>query len=598
MRRWTLARVSIAFILPLAVALTVGSAGQTISPTTTAAPRDLGSLISDLSDSDPTVRASASSRLATLGASARSALTNAARSGSAETRAAASQILLGLPWFTADDPETVKQAMANYGQLNIDERIQRVRALAELPSGSGQDMLIRILREEPSAAVRWAAVTMLRSEREGIKPPLQRLREMSRATDNPAIDSSLVDEAPLLAVVGWSWREIDPQRCRELLLRAVHLEEQEPTAVRGQLDFAFAWLVDRASDEQRYADAVTLLRQQAGRTRFNDEGVPAPVGNLFALHAQHGPFEGLAQDLRTYRPYLTEPEMIYAAARLAERQGHSILASTVEVIALLCGGTATDRHAQVGGFLSNQGWIEQAERELRAAIWLSDGDAINAYFQLARLAAERDDELGVARNLQAAVERVGDQEMRRTTKFGDVLPWTRDDAWAEVHWHYLRAARAAGDVAAVQEHLQKLLDLNRLQNIMHKDPGLATDLVPALQETGRNEEAKKCFDAAYRDLSDALAANPSNPEAKNNLAWLCARCGQRLDEAVKLADEAIVASPASAAYLDTAAEAHFRSGDITGAVRLESEALRLRPTDAFMKGQLARFQRAATQPAP
>ena len=77
---------------------------------------------------------------------------------------------------------------------------------------------------------------------------------------------------------------------------------------------------------------------------------------------------------------------------------------------------------------------------------------------------------------------------------------------------------------------------------------------------------------------------------------MSARCGQKLDEAVRLADEAVAASPDNSAYLDTAAEAHFRNGDARGAVRLETRALELRPNDVFMKGQLEKFQRAAGGP--
>jgi hypothetical protein len=47
--------------------------------------------------------------------------------------------------------------------------------------------------------------------------------------------------------------------------------------------------------------------------------------------------------------------------------------------------------------------------------------------------------------------------------------------------------------------------------------------------------------------------------------------------------------------MDTAAEAHFRNNDAATAVRLETEALRLRPNDAFMKTQLERFKGASTR---
>jgi tetratricopeptide (TPR) repeat protein len=78
----------------------------------------------------------------------------------------------------------------------------------------------------------------------------------------------------------------------------------------------------------------------------------------------------------------------------------------------------------------------------------------------------------------------------------------------------------------------------------------------------------------------------------NELAWLCARCRERLDEALELASRAVAISPANASHLDTAAEANFQVGRLDEAVRLEKMAVELEPTNAFMREQLARFETA------
>ena len=90
--------------------------------------------------------------------------------------------------------------------------------------------------------------------------------------------------------------EVNPQRADELLKRAVELEAEQPTALRGQLDFAFAWLTQRAIEQQRFIDALHLLRQQAARTRFDADGVPTPVAELFALLRRCSADEDVAQD--------------------------------------------------------------------------------------------------------------------------------------------------------------------------------------------------------------------------------------------------------------------------------------------------------------
>ena len=79
----------------------------------------------------------------------------------------------------------------------------------------------------------------------------------------------------------------------------------------------------------------------------------------------------------------------------------------------------------------------------------------------------------------------------------------------------------------------------------------------------------------------------------NNLAWLCARCGERLDEAVSMSERAMALEPASYENIDTAASAYFAAGDFARAVQLEKRALNMRPCDPFMQRQLARFEKGA-----
>jgi len=77
---------------------------------------------------------------------------------------------------------------------------------------------------------------------------------------------------------------------------------------------------------------------------------------------------------------------------------------------------------------------------------------------------------------------------------------------------------------------------------------------------------------------------------KNDLAWLCARVDERLDDAVKLAREAVEAQPENAAFLDTLGEAYFRAGKIDEAIATEQRALDLEPDNTFMKQQIERFR--------
>ena len=85
------------------------------------------------------------------------------------------------------------------------------------------------------------------------------------------------------------------------------------------------------------------------------------------------------------------------------------------------------------------------------------------------------------------------------------------------------------------------------------------------------------------------------PRILNNMAWLCARTGERVDYAIKLANRACEIEPESYAYIDTAASTpDFAAGKADEAVKLEKRALLMRPSDLFMQQQLARFEKAST----
>ena len=182
--------------------------------------------------------------------------------------------------------------------------------------------------------------------------------------------------------------------------------------------------------------------------------------------------------------------------------------------------------------------------------------------------------------------------MVRVGRYGDTVPWTEADQWAEVHWHYLRVAVTGGDRPGALAQARQLLDLDASGQVLSHDPGMAADIVPVLSDAGRLDEADRCFTAAYAALGRDVAKRPAEPMPKNNLAWLCARSGRHLDEAEKLSADAVRLAPADAACLDTRAEVLFRSGQAKEAIALESRALAAKPDDVYMHRQLARFRAA------
>jgi tetratricopeptide (TPR) repeat protein len=591
MRPYKLAGCAAFFIL---AAVSAGRGDDGLDPFSMAEDPRVSQFINQLSDPDPTARAVAVQKLIMLGETARPALRRALASATAETRPGIDKALLHVPWIKTGDSEGVENLFTGYAEQDAEARCLRIDGILASVDTAAAGALLRVILNDPSPAVRWEATNVLRLILDDNPAVARQIIDLSdgKSTAEDAYISP-AENAPLLAVAGWAQRLTDPKRAAVLLSQSVRMEMEHPSAFRGQMDFAFLWLIDRANLLHDHAKAIELLRQQAARTPWNPDRVPDAVSGLFAAQAEFGPSREFADDLRSYREYLTHPEMIYALGQLARRQGHPHAADAIEALALVMGGTSSDTHYLVGSFLASHEWNAPAERELKLSIKFSGGKAINAYFQLSALADERDDDLASARYMETGLQKMSDTHgMVQTTRYGQVLPWSPDEAWAQVHWHYLRAARDSGDAAAAKTHLEKLLSLDQESHVLQQDPGMAADIVPALQADGRIELSDKIFDAAYESLQQKMLAEPQDPMPKNNLAWLCACSGKKLDEARQLSAQAVNQDPDNAACLDTQAECFMRSGQPARAVEIETHAVAIKPDDVYMQKQIARFRSA------
>jgi tetratricopeptide (TPR) repeat protein len=195
--------------------------------------------------------------------------------------------------------------------------------------------------------------------------------------------------------------------------------------------------------------------------------------------------------------------------------------------------------------------------------------------RLSTILGEGGDDIAAAEQLRSAIEEMRDSA--RTSPFVN-------DLVAQVHWREFRAARAAKDEKTMNQKVEALITLSPSES------SIALDLVPYLKEHGKTDDARAMFNKAFEAAHAKLAVDPMNPEQMNEVAWLCARCDERLDDAVRLATRAVTLAPESYAILDTAAEANFRAGNAKKAVELETRALELKPNDKFMLEQIARFK--------
>ena len=133
-------------------------------------------------------------------------------------------------------------------------------------------------------------------------------------------------------------------------------------------------------------------------------------------------------------------------------------------------------------------------------------------------------------------------------------------------------------------------ELRISQSYMPGGIELPEDFIPQLDKLGRKKDADVLFEKPYGLTLEMCEDYPKVATHHNNLAWLAARCGRKLDEALTHANRAVKLRPDSAAYLDTLAEVHFQRGDRAEAIRLAKKCLELEPEGSHFKEQLERFE--------
>lgn len=144
--------------------------------------------------------------------------------------------------------------------------------------------------------------------------------------------------------------------------------------------------------------------------------------------------------------------------------------------------------------------------------------------------------------------------------------------------------RLKGDLANAIGTLQKAALLEP------KDTRPIASLPLVLEMANRKQEAKAI---ARRDL----ARRPDAPDAMNNLAFLLAETGDSLDEALKLARQAVSKEPNNAAFLDTLGYVYLKRDENNEALEIYNDLIRRYPDDPtcayhygialYQKGQVA-----------
>jgi len=156
--------------------------------------------------------------------------------------------------------------------------------------------------------------------------------------------------------------------------------------------------------------------------------------------------------------------------------------------------------------------------------------------------------------------------------------------------HVIHKARARGFLAEGRI-AEAVRELEAARAALPGETKLAMDMVPKLDELGEKDHGDALFARVFAALCEVCEDLPESPGWHNNAAWLAARLGRKLDEALAHAQRATELAPDRAAYLDTLAEVHFRRGEPEKAVELARRCIELEPEREFYREQLERFEK-------
>ncbi len=131
------------------------------------------------------------------------------------------------------------------------------------------------------------------------------------------------------------------------------------------------------------------------------------------------------------------------------------------------------------------------------------------------------------------------------------------------------------------------------------DVDVPIELVPELDKAGEPKKADAVFEQARIFYLALIKSHPESGTLHNSLAWLDAKCARKLEEAKTHALKAVSIDGKNPAFLDTLAEAQFRTDDKEGAIASIKKAIEYSPRSDYMRNQLRRFQGLAptTKPA-
>jgi len=593
------------------VIVLVAGAGVTSMFTTARAgsETEVVALISQLGDERPAVRDLASERLTELGGLAADELIRAAESnGDLEVALRARWLVDRLPLVADSDPPRVVAILERLPRLGMAERLRQMHVLLRLDGDSGIEPLARlVLLERSTDAATVAAALLAREWAPGDRfwPPLadailagigpsrrpaaaflRSLVRGSRAASAAEAGAAADEAAAALAALAAAEADPAPDGASsdESLLdgtAALRIFRRCLVMLRiaaGQRDEALAE-AGRLLDTARQEDGDAMLAVEL--VWLAEHGLPAAV-DLVPLEADRG-------DENT-------PLVMYAAAVARRRLGDDVAADELAArarAALDAADVSAASRLQAAQFLARWGAVEWCLAE-HAAIIDDAESSVGMVTASTSACAEFLHEQGRDEEATALLHKLLDDPGRRESVEQALAQLGHEPANQRARMHYFAACAAAerGDTTAERRLIEEALaahghevdSLIALHRLAGRDPERLAEVRPRIGQ-------------AVARIKETILTVPEDPNSYNEYAWLVSNTEGDFGEATAFAHKAVELALESPSLLDTLAHCLAATGDLDGAIRTQSVAVRLEPNNRMLRLNLERFEaRAKAQP--
>jgi cytoskeletal protein CcmA (bactofilin family)/tetratricopeptide (TPR) repeat protein len=216
-----------------------------------------------------------------------------------------------------------------------------------------------------------------------------------------------------------------------------------------------------------------------------------------------------------------------------------------------------------------------------------------AHLTLARIHLDKSDYKSAITALEDAVKTLPNNEEIRTV-LGQTYNRTGREKDATKHFAALaqinpNAGEAINNTAFQKAETGNLNQAEALfKKVLESKPGnMRARLGLAVVHSKREEN-----DKAVQECMGILKEADDYAPAMNRLAWIYAKKGSNLSEALKLSEKSLTIFDDIPEYLDTLSEVNHRSGNNAESVKLIKRAIELMPGEAYYKRQLFKFQKA------